>query len=111
MSNDLQKLLAPPGLDATAFPPNSRYHGIETKTMETTMVGKIVYVKRRIIEAPESLALLQIHSVVQGDRLDLLAHQYLGDPEQFWRLCDANGATRPRALMETVGRKLRITLP
>ena len=26
--------------------------------------------------------------------------QYLGDPEQFWRICDANGAMRPEELTE-----------
>ena len=111
MSNDLQKLLAPPGLAATAFPPNSRYHGIETKTMKTNTGEMIVYLKRRFVPASENFALLQIHTVMQGDRLDLLAHSYLGDSEQFWRLCDANGAVRPRRLTATVGRALRITLP
>ena len=37
--------------------------------------------------------------------------QYLGDPEQFWRLCDANRALRPQELTDTIGKKLRITLP
>ena len=47
----------------------------------------------------------------EGERLDIIAAQHLGDPEQFWRLCDANGAMRPDELTETVGRRLRITLP
>ena len=46
-----------------------------------------------------------------GDRLDNLAQRYIGDPEQFWRLCDANGAMRPDELTEVIGRRLRITLP
>jgi hypothetical protein len=56
-------------------------------------------------------SVLQEHSVVQGDRLDNVAAKYLGDPEQFWRLCDANGAIRPDELTETIGNKIRITLP
>ncbi len=111
MINDIQKLLAPPGLNATAFPPNSRYHGIETKTAKSETGETLVYLKRRFVPPPENFALLQLHSVVQGDRLDNLAHKYLGDPEQFWRLCDANGAIQARTLTENVGRKLRITLP
>jgi nucleoid-associated protein YgaU len=111
MNNDVQKLLAPPGLDSTAFPPTSRYHGIGTKTVKTTIGETIVYLKRRFVPPLESFALLQVHTVVQGDRLDNLAHKYLGDPEQFWRICDANGAIRPQELTETVGRELRITLP
>ncbi|MDX2506083.1 MAG: LysM domain-containing protein [Gammaproteobacteria bacterium] len=111
MIDDIQKLLAPPGLNATAFPPNSRYHGIETKTAISETGETFVYLKRRFVPQPENFALLQFHTVVEGDRLDNLAHKYLGDPEQFWRLCDANGAIKPQDLTETVGRKLRITLP
>ncbi|HZT57821.1 MAG TPA: LysM domain-containing protein, partial [Pyrinomonadaceae bacterium] len=50
------------------------------------------------------------HTVTQGERLDQIAAQYLGDPEQFWRICDANGALRPEELLET-GRRVRLTLP
>ena len=56
-------------------------------------------------------ALLQEHVVTQGERLDNIAAQYLGDPEAYWRLCDANNAMRPEELTETIGRQLRITLP
>jgi hypothetical protein len=48
---------------------------------------------------------------VQGDRLDNLTAKYLGDPEQFWRLCDANNALQPEELTDTVGRRVRITMP
>ena len=44
-----------------------------------------------------------------GDRLDLLAARYLGDPTQFWRLCDATGALRPEEL-EVVGRVVVVGL-
>ena len=56
-------------------------------------------------------ALLLEHTVTEGDRLDNIAARYLGDPEQFWRICDANGVMRPDELTETVGRRLRITMP
>ena len=49
--------------------------------------------------------------MAEGERMDTITAQYLGDPEQFWRVCDANGAVRPDELTETVGRRLRITLP
>ncbi len=49
--------------------------------------------------------------VVEGDRVDNLAAQYLGDPELYWRLCDANGVMRPDDLTETAGAKVAITLP
>lgn len=98
-----------PGL--TLFPPNSRYHGIDTVILETPEGKAIVHLRRRFVPSPERFVLLLEHAVVQGDRLDNLAAQYLGDAEQFWRLCDANNALRPGELTETVGRRLRITLP
>jgi len=111
MIDDIQKLLLAPALNATAFPPNSRYHGIETRAITTQTGETRVYMKRRFVPPPENFALLQLHTVDEGDRLDNLAHKYLGDPEQFWRLCDANGAMKPQDLTETIGRQLRITLP
>jgi len=54
---------------------------------------------------------IQEHTVTQGERLDNLSAQFLGDATLFWRLADANGAMRAEALTETVGRKIRITLP
>lgn len=93
------------------FPPTSRYYGIETLTREDADGNKMVYLKRRFVPAPERFALLQEHVVKQGERLDNITAQYLTDPEQFWRLCDANRALRPDELTEEVGRRLRITLP
>jgi hypothetical protein len=96
---------------AEPFPNTSRYHGIEI-AKRTSVDGRIfAYLRRRIVPPPERFELLQEHTVVEGDRLHNLAAQYLGDSEQFWRLCDANGVIRPNELTETVGRKLRITLP
>ena len=66
---------------------------------------------RRFVPQPERFQLLQEHTVVQGERLDNLAAQYLGDPTLFWRLCDANRAMRPWELTATVGRRLRVTMP
>ena len=93
------------------FPPTSRYALTPTATFVRADGTPVTYLKRRFVPAPESLALLQSHRVVQGERLDNIAAQYLGDPEQFWRLCDANRALRPQELVEAIGRQLRITLP
>ena len=49
--------------------------------------------------------------MTQGDRLDNITAQYLGDPEQFWRICDANNVLAPNELTDTLGRIIRITLP
>lgn len=116
MSNGLptdpvQALLAQTSLKNTLFAPNSRYYGIDTGTLARPGQPPIVYVQRRFVPAPERFQVLQEHTVVQGDRLDNLAGQYLGDATLFWRLCDANRAMRPAELTETVGRVLIITLP
>ena len=111
MKDPVETFLQLSGLKTSHFPATSRYHGIETATLVTTDGKMIVYLRRRFIPSPERFTLLQEHTVIQGDRLDNLAARYLGDPEQFWRLCDANGVMRPDELTEVVGFKVRITLP
>ena len=110
MSDPLQALLQGPA-KPSLFPANSRYSGLDTGALITPDGRTLVYVRRRFVPPPEAFALLQEHTVVQGDRIDNLAAKYLGDPERFWLLCDANAAMRPEELTEIVGRILRITLP
>ena len=93
------------------FPPNSRYHDIEIAEKKKPNGDILRYLRRRFIPPPERFQLLQEHTVVEGQRPDHIAAVYLGDPQQFWRICDANGAMKPDELTKTVGRKLRITLP
>ncbi|HXT63366.1 MAG TPA: LysM domain-containing protein [Pyrinomonadaceae bacterium] len=93
------------------FSVTSRYYVLEQVKYETADGRKIVYVRRRFVPPADRFALLTEHTVTQGDRLDNITANYLGDAEQFWRVCDANSAMRPDELTETVGRKLRITLP
>ncbi|HVT57256.1 MAG TPA: LysM domain-containing protein [Thermoanaerobaculia bacterium] len=109
---DLLQAVQQLGIPATdPFPETSRYHGLGTAKLETAAGKIIVYLLRRFAPQPESLVLLQVHTVTQGDRLDNVTAAYLGDPEQFWRICDANRALRPDELTEEIGRRLRITLP
>ena len=110
-ATQLQALLQGGDGTASPFPPQSRYHAVPI----TTLIGPdgrvIAYLRRRFVPPPEHFVTLQEHTVVQGDRLDNLAAHYLGDPEQSWRICDANVAMRPAELTDTIGRRLRITLP
>jgi hypothetical protein len=92
------------------FAPTSRYASTETAIFVTSRGVEVAYLRRRFVPPMERFDVLGGHVVVAGERLDHLAAQVLGDPEQFWRLCDANGAMLPDALME-VGRTLRITMP
>lgn len=106
----VQAMLAQTSLQTTLFASTSRYYGIATDTV----IGNgraIAYVLRRFVPPPERFQLLQTHTVMQGERLDNITAQYMGDPTLFWRVCDANRAMRPWELTATVGRKLRITLP
>jgi hypothetical protein len=93
------------------FPPNSRYASLATAQFTAPDGRTVTYLKRRFLPPPENFALLQTYVVVQGDRLDNVTAKFLGDPVQFWRLCDANRAMRPGELTATIGRRLRITLP
>jgi hypothetical protein len=109
-TNPLEALLLV-GAAASRFPPNSRYHGIPTAKLTLPDGREVAYLRRRFVPQPEGLALLYTVRVEEGDRLDNLAATHLGDPELYWRLCDANAAMRPDELTEEVGRELRVTLP
>src|SRR5262249_28552514 len=77
------------------FPTTSRYTGLPIAQLELADGTIVAYLRRRFVPQPERFALLQTHTVTQGERLDNLTATFLGDPEQFWRLCDANSALRP----------------
>ena len=109
--DSLQRLLDGPPLQATAFPPNSRYHGVRTLQLPQPDGTAIVYLRRRFIPPLDTYTELEVHTVTEGERLDNIAAKHLGDPELFWRLCDANGVMRPEELTEEIGREIRITLP
>lgn len=94
------------------FEPTSRYYGIETVKMTVGDGERVIsYKRRRIIPPSKALVTLVEHTVTQGDRLDNLAARYLGDPEQFWRICDANNVLRPEELTEETGHTIEIGLP
>ncbi|HTV13593.1 MAG TPA: hypothetical protein VME68_02685 [Acidobacteriaceae bacterium] len=105
----LQLGLVPP----VTFPTDSRYYGYSTLTYTTAAGVSVSYLARRIIPQPgaPNYTTVATHTVVQGERLDLIAAKYLGDPLLFWLLCDANGAMRPIDLVSTPGSTLIITMP
>jgi hypothetical protein len=111
MMPSLNSLLQSAGVLPSLFAPGSRYLGIATSTLTTADRRTVAYVQRRFVPQPEQLAQLQQHTVVQGDRLDVIAAQYLGDPYLFWRIADANCAMRAEDLTAVIGRVLRICLP
>ena len=94
-----------------SFSFTSRYQAIPTTTRARPDGSLLVHLQRRFLPPVERFSLLQQHTVVRGQRLDHIAASYFSDPEQFWRLCDANNAMIPRALTAEPGRVLDITLP
>ena len=48
----------------------------------------------------------RFHTIVEGDRVDILAYRYLGNPELWWIICDYNEIAFPIELPQ--GAVLRI---
>lgn len=93
------------------FPPTSRYHGMAAAQLTLPDGTVVAYLPRRFVPRPERFSVVSEHVVEAGDRIDNLAARYLGDPLQYWRICDANAAMRPGELTAVPGRRLVITLP
>ena len=93
------------------FDSTSRYYTIETAEITLPDGRTVRYVRRRFIAQPSRFETLSEHTVAQGERIDNIAARHLGDPQQYWRICDANVVIRPDTLTEVPGRGVRITLP
>jgi hypothetical protein len=86
----------------------SRYEPVSEAQILTSEGRTIRYKRVRFIpDTPGSLS----QRVNQGDRLDLITYRIYKDPEQFWRICDANLALLPEELVEEPGRVLLIAVP
>ncbi len=110
MSDPLEALLKLLG-DTNLFPPNSRYHLVERGLLEQPDGRKLPYLKRRFLPQADRLPTLVEHTLREGDRIDNLAAQYLGDPELAWRILDANNVLHPLEAEGRPGERLRIALP
>ena len=108
MNYPLQALMQMGVVPAVNYPPNSRYYRYST-LQYTAPNGQAISIVPQP-GAPNFSTIAQ-HVVRQGDRLDLIAAKYLGDPLVFWLICDANGAIRPDELVETPGTVIDITTP
>lgn len=93
------------------FSGTSRYAQLEPVQIQLPNGRTVTYIPRRFLPDPAAMTILTEHVVTQGERLDNITARYLGDPEQFWRLCDANPVLRPDDLTSRIGRRLRIPLP
>ena len=113
MNYPLKSLIDLGVIPPVTFPTDSRYYASKTLQYTTPSGQTVTYLARRFVPQPgaANFATIATHKVKQGDRLDLIAAKYLGDPIMFWLICDANGAVRPDALVETPGTVLQITMP
>jgi len=110
MSTPLERLFQGPALEATLYPPGTRYFGVPLAEI-TLQDGRTVrYLRRRTLPSPASLATVFEYRVVDGDRLDNLAARFLGDALASWRIADANGVLRIESLVEETAGRIRITL-
>jgi hypothetical protein len=111
MTNPIQALFQQSGLKTNSLSPSSRYYTVDTAIMKDANGNDITFLRRRFLPLADRFYQLQEHTVVMGERLDQVTFNYLGDPERFWQICDANNAMRPEELIEEPGSKIKITLP
>lgn len=93
------------------FEPTSRYYILETSTYVGPDGKHISYKKRRFLPKGQSMPTLVEVRLKQGERLDLITARSLGDPQQYWRVCDANNTNNPNELTDEVGRSIRVPIP
>lgn len=93
------------------FESTSRYYALENSTL-TAQDGRVIaYKRRRFLPDGKDMKLLIEITVIEGDRPDTITSRTLGDPEHFWRICDANNSINPFDLTAKPGRVLRIPEP
>jgi hypothetical protein len=88
----------------------SRYAGSTKLTWQGDSGEAVNYLAVRILPLGESVSgatttMVQANEV---DRLDLIANRTLGDPEQAWRIADANDAIDPFAICHQAGALLKL---
>jgi hypothetical protein len=91
--------------------PNSRY-ARQVVQVFTGPDGEVVpYIGRRVIPVMDRYQVLDRHRTLTAERVDQVADDFYGDPQQYWRICDANGVERPAETCEPVARLLVIPSP
>ena len=109
MTDPFQNILLSGNRPVNQFPVTSRYYRIETAAFQTDDDRTVAYLRRRIIPPAESMTVVAVHEVKQGDRLDNIAAQYVGDPGQFWQVADGNNAMKPETLTDVPGARINVT--
>ncbi len=90
---------------------NSRYYGVALRTRTLPDGTTETFVGRRIIPSTARYLALDRHRTIDNERIDAVAAESFGDPELYWRICDANGDAKPADATKPAGRLLLIPLP
>jgi hypothetical protein len=77
------------------FTPDSRYAAQPTYTVSLADGRQVSAV---VAPPPRTVPIVGYSQSSRGERLDIVAVQYLNAPTGFWRLCDANNAMLAGAL-------------
>jgi hypothetical protein len=90
--------------------PTSRYADTATAEYVGATGRRVVHLRRRFLPAASAYTPVARVVVTEGDRLDLIAARSIGDPEQYWQVCDANEAMNPAELERLPGRIVLIAV-
>jgi hypothetical protein len=96
------------------FDESSRYFNLKNlsyREVKMTETRIITYKERRFLPHPNDFTSLTEVQVAAGERLDTISSRTIGDPEQFWRICDANEAMHPIEMTSKPGKILIIGIP
>ncbi|MBI4650383.1 hypothetical protein HY745_03675 [Candidatus Desantisbacteria bacterium] len=83
----------------------SRYEKVKNYIFKRQDGSEVLLKKKRRI--PEQKGRL-IHTVLEGERSDLAANRYYGDPLKFWKIADGNAEMNPENLFKRPGEKIII---
>lgn len=91
------------------FDAKSRYASQDTATVVDAAGRTRTYVVlREVPKATKPITGDTVHVVTDADRLDRIAWKHLGDPQLYWRLCDANRALHPDDLIQQAGDRIDV---
>lgn len=102
----------PPAMDRIPgthpYPRTSRYYDAEIGIHRLPDGTEVRYAKRRLLPPLPDPDDVTTHTVGEGERPGQLGQRYLRDPEQWWRIADANPVLDPRELTAEPGRRIDI---
>jgi hypothetical protein len=92
------------------FDPSSRYAKLDDATYTDSSGNQIRYKRRRFLPDPNMPLLSQL-PIQDGERLDNFTARTLGNPEHYWRICDANNTMNPIDLESRPDQQLKVPVP